>query len=292
MDTGLEAAASDSLVISGLGSAIGLPCDSDRFLKIPKNRKFMGGQDHLAVCAAGKALESAGLNAAKMGPKAGLFLAVGYIPFDGADIEALITNSLDGDRISLSRFGTAGFEAVNPLLTFRCLPNMPAYHVSACFDIQGEYFVTYPGPGQFYAALEEASDALASSRVEIALVGAVAHQTNFLVTRHFERIRPSVAREDLRDGAGFVVLEGAGNLRARGGTARGKLLNLASEYTPHDPFDEELRLSERFDGCTALDGEFGVASLPVTLGTVQHAIVRHELRARDGIIAGSVWELP
>jgi len=48
-------------VVSGLGSALGLPCASDRFLKIPKNRKFMGGQDHLAVCAAGEALESAGI---------------------------------------------------------------------------------------------------------------------------------------------------------------------------------------------------------------------------------------
>src|SRR5438105_3468083 len=134
MDTGLEAAPDYSLVVSGLGSATGLPCLSDHFLKIPKNRKFMGGQDHLAVCAAGEALESAGLSAAKLGPKAGLFLAVGYIPFEGADIDALITNSLDGDRISLPRFGTAGFEAVNPLLTFRCLPNMPAYHISACFN--------------------------------------------------------------------------------------------------------------------------------------------------------------
>ena len=96
--------------------------------------------------------------------------------------------------------------------------------------------------------------------MEIALVGAVAHQSNFLVTHHFERVRPSVAREDLRDGAGFIVLERAADLRARGGSARGKLLSLASEYAPHDPFAEEMPPTERFGGCNTLEGEFGAAN--------------------------------
>ena len=52
------------------------------------------------------------------------------------------------------------FAALNPLLTFRCLSNMPAFHVSVNFDVQGPYFVTYPGAGQLYLALEEAVDAL------------------------------------------------------------------------------------------------------------------------------------
>src|SRR5215469_4621183 len=179
MDKGSEAPAAHSITISGVGCAMGMPCSSERYLKTPKNRKFMGKQDHLAVCAAGRALESAGLNSSALGPKAGLFLAVGFIPFERADIDALIAGSVESDRISLRRFGTDGFSAVNPLLTFRCLPNRPAYHVSACFDIQGEYFVTYPGPGQFYLAINEAVDALISGRVRIALVGAVAHQSNF-----------------------------------------------------------------------------------------------------------------
>jgi hypothetical protein len=131
-------------------------------LKSPKARKFMGGQDHLAVGAAGLALASAGLTPHALGPRAGLFLAVGFIPFAGADIDALLAGSLEGGEVSMRRFGTDGFAAVNPLLTFRCLPNMPAYHVSTCFDIQDEYFVTYPGPGQFYLALEEALVRLAA----------------------------------------------------------------------------------------------------------------------------------
>src|SRR5437879_1415897 len=181
MDPRLESTALNSVIISGVGCATGLPCPSDGYLKTPKSRKFMGGQDHLAVCAAGRALESAALNSSILGPKAGLFLPVGFIPFERDDLDALIAGSIDDDHVSLQRFGTDGFAAVNPLLTFRCLPNMPAYHVSACFDIQGEYFVTYPGPGQFYSALQEAVDELVAGRITIALVGSVADQTNFLV---------------------------------------------------------------------------------------------------------------
>ena len=254
MDTRFEPAALDSIVVSGLGAALALPCPSEQYLKTPKNRKFMGGQDHLGVCAAGRALESADLNPAKLGPNAGLFLAVGFIPFERADIDALIKGSLEGEHISLRRFGTDGFAAVNPLLTFRCLPNMPAYHVSACFDIQGEYFVTYPGLGQFYLALSEAVDALTSGRVTVALVGAVAHQKNFLVAHHYGRLQRPVPESDLRDGAGFLVLERNTEHTARGGPVRGRLLDLRIAYSPGDPFLEEMQFAGVLRGCPVPDG--------------------------------------
>jgi 3-oxoacyl-(acyl-carrier-protein) synthase len=278
------------IALSGLGCVTALPCPSAKFLKMPKSRKFMGGQDHLAVCAAGRALESAGLTATALGAKAGLFLAVGFIPFERADIDALIDGSLEGGRISLRRFGTDGFAAVNPLLTFRCLPNMPAYHVSANFDIQGEYFVTYPGAGEFYAALQEAIDALQAGRVGVALVGAVAHQTNFLVAHHHQRLRPPVAASDLRDGAGFLVLETESELTARGGAVRGRLLELNARYAAHDPFAHELEPSEKFAGGSIPDGNFGATSLPVALANASRGIIRHHLQARDGVIASSSWE--
>ena len=244
-----------------------------------------------ARCAAGRALESAGLDTSALGPKAGLFLAVGFIPFERADIDALMEGSLEGDRVSLRRFGTDGFSAVNPLLTFRCLPNMPAYHVSANFDVQGEYFVTYPGAGEFYAALMEAIDALQAGRVAVALVGAVAHQTNFLVAHHHQRLRPPIAAGDLRDGAGFLVLETATGLAARGAAVRGRLLEFDVGYRAHDPFAQELEPAENFAGVSAPDGNFGAASLPLALATAPLGIVRHELKARDGVTAASTWQL-
>src|SRR5947207_14525 len=100
MDPRPESAALDSIIISGVGCATGLPCPSESYLKTQKNRKFMGGQDHLAVCAAGRALESASLTASSLGAKAGLFLAVGFIPFEREDVDGLIAGSMKGGQIS------------------------------------------------------------------------------------------------------------------------------------------------------------------------------------------------
>ncbi|NOU31826.1 MAG: hypothetical protein HOO96_28315 [Polyangiaceae bacterium] len=192
--------------------------DPSPFLKSRKSRKYMGLQDDMAVVAAGRALEAAGL-AAPLGPRVGLYLAVGHIPFEEKDIVPVLEASLDeaGD-FDIGRFSRVGYPRANPLLTFRCLPNMPAFHVSVNFGIEGPYFVTYPGLAAFYDALEEATVALARGRIDIALVGGVAHQENFLVRHHFGRhLTPGEPKEELADAAAFVVLErGPADLTAHG----------------------------------------------------------------------------
>jgi len=267
------------LVVTGFGHAEP-PCDSTPYLKVRKQRKFMGLQDELAVVAAGRALESARLSG-PLGERAGLFLAVGYIPFEQTDIELLLAGSVQNGRFSMERFSTEGYLSVNPLLTFRCLSNMPAYHVSANFDLQGPYFVTYPGAGQFYLALEEAAAALEAGRIDVALVGGVAHQDNFLVRHHVHRVDPSVDR--LKDSAGVLILESADRAGVR---ARARLLGWTLDYRPSDPFEESLAPEE-----IGADGARGPASLPVTLAQRPAGRLRHELRSRDGLVATSDWEV-
>jgi 3-oxoacyl-(acyl-carrier-protein) synthase len=267
------------LVVTGFGRA-GPPCDSTRYLKARKQRKFMGLQDELAVVAAGRALESAGLPG-PLGERAGLFLAVGYIPFEQSDIDLLMAGSLQGGRFSMERFSTDGYAGVNPLITFRCLSNMPAYHISVNFDLQGPYFVTYPGPGQFYLALEEAAEAIGAGKVDVALVGGVAHQDNFLVRHHFRRLEPPADR--LSDSAGLLVLEAPGHAGPR---ARGRLLGWTLDYRAVDPFEEGRSPEE-----TGADGSMGPASLPVALAERPPGRFRHQLRSRDGFVASSDWEV-
>ncbi|MEE9466350.1 MAG: beta-ketoacyl synthase N-terminal-like domain-containing protein, partial [Candidatus Neomarinimicrobiota bacterium] len=203
MDERPPATAFESLALTGLGQVIGAPCDPRGYLKTGKLRKFMGEQDAMAVVATGRALESAGL-AGSLGERVGLYLAVGYIPFEEHDIAGLLEHSMDDSGFSMELFTTKGYDAFNPLLTFRCLTNMPAYHISVNFDIRGPYFVTYPGIGQWYSALAEACTALQSSQIDVALVGAVAHQRNFLVAHHFSRIPAPVPVESLIDSAGCI----------------------------------------------------------------------------------------
>lgn len=263
-----------------MGHAGPLPCDPASYLKVRKNRKMMGPQDDLAVVAAGRALEAAGLGPS-LGERAGLYAAVGYIPFEEAEIETLLAGSLRGGDFSMERFSTDGYNAVPPLLTFRCLSNMPAFHVSVNFDLQGPYAVFYPGAGQFYLALGEARAALAEGRVDVALVLGVAHQENFLVRHQFGRQEPPVTR--LSDAAGCLVLERAGR---PGGRVRGRLLELGLSYQPTDPFEDSLESVE-----AGADASMGPASLPVALATAAPGRLCHELRTRDGFIARSVWSL-
>lgn len=251
----------------------------------------MGPQDALAVVAAGRALDAAGLRGRPLGERAGLYLAVGHIPFEGADVDDLVEASTDEGGFSMERFSTDGCASVNPLLTFRCLSNMPAYHVSVNFDIQGPYFVTYPGAGQFYLALEEALEALAAGRVEVALVAGVAHQRNFLVAHHFRRLPDPVPRERLVDAAGCLILERASDLQERSIGRAGRLIRHDLSYRPHHPFEETVPFEEAFEGADAPEGEMGAASLPVWISRCGAGTIHHHLHDRDGIRAGSTWEI-
>lgn len=280
MDQGPEAAADPVIVVTGLGAAGPLPCDPGPYLKVRKNRKMMGAQDDLAVVAAGIALRSARLDNPS-GDRTGVYAAVGYIPFEETEIDLLLQGSLEGRSFSMKRFSTEGYNSVNPLLTFRCLSNMPAFHVSVNFDIQGPYFVTYPGPGQFYVALEEARCALVGNRIDVAVVLGVAHQQNYLVRRHFQRIEP--AASNLSDAAGCLILE---REERAAGRSRGKLLDFVLGYQPGDPF-ESASIPEE----TGADGSMGPASLPVALAAAGPGRLSHRLRSRDGIVASSEWSL-
>lgn len=276
----------DDVVVTGAGAICG-DCDSTPFLKSRKIRKFMGRQDELAVVAAGRALQNAALSGS-LGERCGLYVAVGYIPFQRDDIEQLIDASLVDDQFSMQRFASNAFGAINPLLTFRVLPNMPAFHVSLNFDIQGPYAVSYPGAGQFYVVLEEALAALRTNAIDVALVGGVADQQNVLVEHHFSRITPAVQASRLENAASFLVLERAGERNAK---PRAQLIDYAFGYAAPDPYEgvPQTECLAR-DGLCLRDGrEYGPASLAMTLANTEHALVTHKLSSRDGFHATSTW---
>jgi hypothetical protein len=216
----------DTIVVTGLGwelspascdflNGISLPLDTGNlahdtqpieFLKVSKTLKFMSKQDRLALAAAGNAIKMASLSPQILQENTGIFMAVGYIPFKLDDMEWAVTHSQENGQFSMKVFSTQGYEHVNPLITFACLPNMPAHHISTNFSIQNHYFITYPGPLEFYLALQEAVDILNEGRLSACLVGGVADQSNFLVQNHFNK-NERFAGVGLADAAAFLVLE-------------------------------------------------------------------------------------
>ena len=287
------------IALTGAGHVLGEQADPTPFLKVRKSRKFMGPQDDLLVVAAGRAIAAAGLAGAPLGERAGLYVAVGHIPFREEDIDPVLAASTDdrGD-FDLRRFGAAGFLRAHPLLTFRCLPNMPAYHVSANFDVQGPYLVTYPGAGQLHAAIEEAVAAIDEGRVDVARVGAVAQQRNFLVEHHFARVDPPVPASALRDVAALIVLEAEGRARDRGARVLATLEAATSWYEPFDVLHEGRAARESVGGFAsdADAGELGPARLPTALSIAAasgfRGVIRHALAGRDGVSAESRWVWP
>ena len=288
------------IVVTGASSVALGPTDPPTLdpsacLRSRKTRKFMGTQDDLAVLAASQALAQAGLTAAELGERAGLFAVVGYIPFNREDIDPVLADSLEGERFSMARFSTGGFQRAHPLLTFRCLPNMPAFHVSANFNVQGPYFVSYPGVGQIYAALEEACVELDSGGVDVALSFGVAHQRNFLVQHHFSRIEPKVSASELWDAGACVILERAEHAARRGARARAELVELAQRYTPHAAITEQTPQREQVSGARLPEGARGPASLFAVLADAlassEAAEIVHTVDTRDHLSARSRWRV-
>lgn len=265
---------------------------ASEWMLTPKMRKYMGRQDLLAVVAAGRAARAAGLTGEQLAA-CGLYLAVGFIPFETDDLETLARHSTVDGQFSPTQFAADAIHQVNPLLTFRCLPNMPAFHASYNLGITGSYFVTHPGAAQFYQALDAARRDLIDGRIEHALVGAVVDQTNCLAAYrlHAQLGCPEEPREDL---AAFVCL----TRQAQG--ERLWLEELEIAYTPHDPLADAgpgrttLRLDDGAEqSATAADHP---VELPLLLAGWHDQppqpvgrCIEHRLAARDGFCCTSRW---
>ncbi len=199
------------------------------YLNDPKTIKLMSVQDQLSVICASQAVNQAGLSELELGKETGIYMAVGYISFDDLQIAALSKYSEENSKFSMKRFSKEAIFQLNPLLTFKCLPNMALYHVSNELRIHGRYFISYPGPGQWFQCLERAVNDLQAGRVSYALVGAATYQNNKLVKHQIGRMDIGPAKE-MVDIAAFWVLTKGDNART---LAMLRILDI--HYHPFDP---------------------------------------------------------
>src|SRR5688572_29797121 len=107
MDPTFETRFSDPLTVFGTGSIV-LSSDANvdvlPWLKQRKMKKFMGKQDQLAVIAAGVAAQDAGLSEEQLRCRTGIYLCVGYIPFERMEIETIARNSSSNGKFSMDLF--------------------------------------------------------------------------------------------------------------------------------------------------------------------------------------------
>lgn len=295
----------DRIVLSAIATVLPSPAepfsaqvDPTPHLLVRKSRKYLSPQDDLAVVAAANALQKSNMTRGQLGARAGLAMCVGYLSFDRKDTDPVLALSVEDERFSMRRFSSEGMRKTHPLLTFRCLPNMPAFHVSVNFDVRGPYFCTYPSAAQTYAALARAIDWIEDDEADLVLVGAVAHQRNFLVEHHLGRLEHPVTSDELRDAGAVVVIERESRAIARGAKPLAAIERPIVRYSPRRPFEagspalvDEWRLGERSE--RAAEHDVGCASPLVALGhRVERAGVwEHSLTTREGVSVSARWEV-
>lgn len=253
MDQNLSERSGNSVAVTGFAyevPAASLSHDADPgpFLRVRKTVKFMSKQDRLAMVAAASAVRSAGLTPGLLATETTISMCVGPIPFQKDEALQVAEHSGDCNGFSMERFCGNAYEEVNPMLLFACLPNMPAYHISANLGIRGGYYLSYPSCAECYGALRNAVDTLAAGTARAVLFGGVADQDNFLVRNHHIKTGQSLPAPD---GACFLVLETLGHARARNAQVLA-ILN-------------GMRISEYTGAGTKSDFHFGAVELPLAV---------------------------
>lgn len=167
------------------------------------------------------------------------------------------------------------------------------HFVAENFDIKGPHFVTGPGPGQFYLALEQAWLALRTGAIDAALVGGVTLQLDQSEDAEKDapasraplapvlrgegrgegpRVQPlpkPVLSEPSWEAAGCLVLERADSARERFAEHRpppAQLVDFAIARQTRDSSAPESPAEEQFIGLQVSEaGPGGPASLPFAL---------------------------
>lgn len=217
------------------------PVEIDRYLDDLKLKKYMSPAAELGICAAGRALESAGLlgDAERLSAMA-LYCATGVIPFDIAGVSrSLEACKGDDGSLDLLKMGNGGLRRCHPLMPFKMLHNMALGLISMVFGIKGENFMCYPGPDQTAVGLDAALRGIRNGRIERALVGGAAQGLSLVPLVHLlqkenaagtsgeeqsRRVLPDAASADM---AAFIVVESSSSAGNRGRAPLAELCTVA-----------------------------------------------------------------
>jgi len=139
----------------------------------PKVRKFMSEAALLGCLAGREAWQQAGLEGRVAPERIGIYAASGLTAANFEAASDMLGHCVGPEgEFSAELLGAAGLARMNPLDSFRILPNMPPCILAMLLGIRGPSLVFNPFEDQGAAALIEAMQAIAGGEVEAALTGA------------------------------------------------------------------------------------------------------------------------
>lgn len=208
-------------------------------LKDRKQNKLLSKQDKLGLKAAHLAWKKAKIfeNDKDYSENTGIYFCVGTLPFEDRPLERLAAASQIGGELDYHKFSTDGFNSMNPMLTFKALPNMPLFHISYNLGITGRYFMTYPGVLDWFSALKRAIADLNDGLIKYAIVGASCDQKNFLVSHHIKRTQPEYLQTAVDCASAIVISKEDLPFCA-------EIEDIDVRYQAYDPFHEKIILTQ------------------------------------------------
>lgn len=165
-------------------------------------RKLMSRGARLGAIAVKQALGDACWDEGR--EEIGFFFGVGASGGSMAELTEMLRASMDDGRFSLTRFGSAGLAACNPLFAFQLMNNFTLGHGAILNGVAGPNSAFYSRGNGTVAALFEAAHAIAEGDCERALAGGAD-----------SALHPVTWAELVREGHaknGFIPGEGAGIL--------------------------------------------------------------------------------
>jgi 3-oxoacyl-(acyl-carrier-protein) synthase len=255
-----------------------------------KTTKYMSDTTAMAVLAAGRALEDAGLlddQIACVG--LALYMATSHIAFDLSQAVAALGET---SETHLRELGQEGLRRCNPLLPFKLLLNMPLGLVSIVFGIRGPNFILYPGAEQGALALDAAVRGIRAGRFSRALVGGSAQMLSLspLLLQGRSRLlaaspesarpyRPGHVGYAPADQAAFLVLESGPAAAERGRKPYATVSRISVGAADRDPMH---RLGEAAPDAIVTTGNRNEVQDSQDLRTFEAAWPRATLASFDG----------
>lgn len=205
--------------------------------------RLMNQEAQMAVVAAAKALEDAGIKPGKdYAPEdIGLFGATGTAGLPISEFAPLLnaSSNVKGD-FDLNLFGNEGLRAVSPILSFKILGNMPTCFVSMCLNLQGVNAVYTPWEGNGAQAIAAAKRALNDGDARCVLAGGAdvkTHELAFATLSQlglFDSWKTSATGIIPGQGAVFLVMEKEPDARARNARIYARLDRIAQKSACSD----------------------------------------------------------
>ena len=241
----IESFSSIELDQSGLIESETLDKTVTQFLLNKKDRKLMSKQDKLALISATTAwnqfTKKQNLDMKFIADQVGIYFCVGILPFEDKPLEKIAQNSQEAGKFNTKKFSNDCYNSMNPLLTFKCLPNMPLFHISYNLGITGPYVMTYPGHQDLFESIERAVDELQDGQIDYAIVGASCDQKNILVEHHHERCQKDLSKLTV-DCSSTIIL--SKRVLKKGDYY---IDNMSSQFLAIDPFKDKSLVHENVD---------------------------------------------